>query len=56
MMASLDREVLEKEIAACKAALKAHQHGIVINEIVLKAFKEELEKYPKKKKTNAMVG
>jgi len=43
---ALYREDIEKEIAAVKAAIKAHEQGALINKIVLEAFEKELEKYP----------
>lgn len=43
----LSREILQREIDSSEAALKAHKDGILIHEIVLKSFKEELGKLPK---------
>ena len=48
---AISREVLETEIAGSEAALKAHEQGLEIHRIVLGAFKAELEKMPKVKKT-----
>ncbi|KKN28674.1 hypothetical protein LCGC14_0851860 [marine sediment metagenome] len=47
---ALSREVLERELGASKAALKAHEEGTEIHKIVSKVFEEELKKYPEKKK------
>lgn len=49
-MASLKREVLEREIAGADAAVKAHKEGMEVNKIVLDAFKKRLSTYPEKKK------
>ena len=38
------KKLIEREIAGTKAALEAHKEGVFVNEIVLKAFKEELKK------------
>ena len=38
------KEVIEREIEGTKAALKAHEEGVFVNDIVLKAMKEELKK------------
>ena len=38
------KEILEREIEGTKAALKAHEEGVFVNEIVLKAMKSEQEK------------
>lgn len=46
--AKLTREALEQEIAASKAAMKSHKEGVLIHEIVLKAFEAELKKCPTK--------
>lgn len=35
---------LERELAASKAAVKAHKDGLEIHKIVIAAFEEELEK------------
>jgi hypothetical protein len=43
-MTDLSREVLERELKGSEEALKAHQEGALIHEIVAKAFREELEK------------
>ena len=43
----LNRKVIEREIAAAEAAVKAHLEGAEINQIVLDKFKEELKKFPK---------
>ena len=45
----LNRDLLEQEIAGSKAALLAHQNGIIVHEIVIKAFESELAKLPPKK-------
>ena len=45
---ALSKETLEREIKGSEEALKAHQEGIYIHEIVSKAFKQELEKLKKK--------
>jgi len=54
-MATSNREIWERELKASQEALKAHQEGIEIHKVVCKAFEEELEKYPKKKKENPIV-
>ncbi len=41
----LSKKVIEREVAASKAALKAHLEGAKIHKIVLKCFEEELKKY-----------
>ena len=46
----LSREVIEREIAGSKAAIKSHKEGLAVNQLVLEKFEEELNKYPKKKK------
>ena len=43
-MALSSKEVIEREIEGTKAALKAHEEGVFVNQIVLKAFKKELKK------------
>ena len=45
----LSREVIEREIEGAKAAVKAHQEGLEVNEIVLEAFENRLKTYPPKK-------
>ena len=45
----MNRQLLEQEIAGSKAALLAHQNGIEVHKIVLKAFEAELAKLPPKK-------
>ncbi len=40
----LSKEVIKREIIGAETAVKAHSEGALINEIVLKAFKKELEK------------
>ncbi len=47
-MASLN-EVIKRELAASKAALKAHEEGIEIHKIVSKAFEKALKKCSKEK-------
>lgn len=47
----LSREVIERELAASKAALNSHEEGIEIHKIVTEAFAKALEKCPKVKKT-----
>lgn len=37
------KETLEREIEASKAALKSHEEGITIHEVVLAAFESELK-------------
>ena len=39
---AISKKQLEREIKAVEAALKAHREGIDINELVLDAFKMEL--------------
>ena len=46
----LPRKVIEREVAASKAALKAHEEGAKVHKIVVAAFEKELEKYPESKK------
>ena len=41
----LSREVIEREIAGSKAAIKSHEEGLIINKIVLRAFETELETF-----------
>ena len=45
----LSREICEREIAACKAAITAHEDGLLVNGLVKGFFEKELKKYPKKK-------
>ena len=40
----LSKDLIKKEIDASKAAVKANKEGAMVNEIVLKAFEEELKK------------
>ena len=47
---ALTRALIEKEIAGSEAALKAHEDGVEIHTLVLKMFKDELAKLPKKEK------
>lgn len=42
----MNRETLEREIKASKAAIKAHGEGIEIHQVVLAAFEKELVKCP----------
>ena len=44
----ISKEILERELEASKAAIKAHEEGMEIHKIVSKAFEEALKKYPKK--------
>jgi hypothetical protein len=46
----LSYEQVQAEIDASKAALKAHEDGIEVHKIVIKAFEEALAKLPKPKK------
>lgn len=46
---ALPRKVIERELAASKAALEAHEEGAKIHEIVKAAFEKELKKYPEEK-------
>ena len=48
MMGLLTKADIEKEIKGAEAAVEAHKLGALINEIVLKAFKEELKKLNEK--------
>ena len=41
---ALNKEILEREIKAGEAAIKAHEEGAEIHKVVKKAFEEELEK------------
>ena len=38
------KQLIEREIEGTEAALNAHREGVIVNEIVLKAMKEELKK------------
>lgn len=48
-MMALAKDVLERELKASEAALKAHQEGIEVHKIVSEAFQKELEKCKKNK-------
>jgi hypothetical protein len=41
----LNKKLLEREVSACKAAIKAHEEGTAVNKIVLEAFEIELKKF-----------
>ena len=45
---ALSREVIERELDSSKAALKAHEEGVKIHQIVIAAFERALKKCPKK--------
>ena len=45
----LTRQYLETEGIAAKAAILAHEEGIVLHEIMKKAFERELEAFPVEK-------
>ena len=51
----LTREDVEKEIVGSRAALQGHQKGVLVHEIVIKAFEKELRKYPQKKTAKEVV-
>ena len=38
------KKLIEREIEGTKAALQAHKEGVIVNDIVLKAMREELKK------------
>ena len=40
----LSKEALERQIKGCEAAVEAHKEGVLMNELVLKALKEEEKK------------
>lgn len=40
----LSKELIKREIEATKVAVKTHKEGAAVNEVVLKAFEEELKK------------
>lgn len=42
----LTRKYLEGEIETSKIAMQKHKEGVRIHELVIKAFKEELETLP----------
>ena len=46
----LTRKYLEEQISDSKIALQKHKEGVRFHEIVIAAFKEELDKLPKGKK------
>lgn len=41
---ALSKDLIKREIEASKAAIKTHKEGAMVNELVLKAFEEELKK------------
>ena len=41
----LSRELIEKEIIGSEAALKAHEDGVEIHQLVLAMFKKKLAEY-----------
>lgn len=41
----LSKELIERELKASEAALKAHMEGVEIHKIVIEAFKKEKEKF-----------
>jgi hypothetical protein len=53
-MMDLSREICEREIKACQAAITAHEEGLLINTLVKGYFEKELKKFPEKKKPSAV--
>ena len=46
----LSKKIIEREIVGSIAAIKAHEEGLAVNQLVLEKFKEELKKFPEEKK------
>lgn len=42
---ALTKEMIEHELEAAKAALKAHQDGALVHEVVVEAFEEKLKSF-----------
>jgi len=45
----LSKDICEREIKACAAALKAHEDGVLVNTLVMGFFVKKLKEFKEKK-------